>query len=122
MNILIITQYFWPENFRINDLTLSLKKRGHDITVLTGLPNYPEGHLPQGYGILNKRIEYFNGIKVIRAPHITRGKKSKLRLAFNYLSFAFFASIVALFFSRRKFDLIFVYEPSPITVGLPAIV
>jgi hypothetical protein len=49
MSILIVTQYYWPENFRINDLSESLYKTGYDVTVLTGLPNYPEGKLYKGY-------------------------------------------------------------------------
>jgi len=61
MNILIITQYFWPENFRINDLALGLKAKGHQVTVLTGVPNYPDGHFFQGYGffknVRQERIE-----------------------------------------------------------------
>ena len=49
MRILIITQYFWPENFKINSLVLELNNNGHDVTVLTGLPNYPTGKISSGY-------------------------------------------------------------------------
>ncbi len=122
MNILIVTQYFWPENFRINDLTIGLKEKGHNITVLTGIPNYPNGYFFQGYGVFKKIIEDYQGVKVVRVPLVPRGKGRALNLALNYLSFALCASIFGPFLCREKFDLIFVYEPSPITVGLPALV
>ncbi len=121
MRILIVTQYFWPESFRINDLCLALKERGHDVAVLTGKPNYPKGTFSNGYGFLNKRTELWNGIKIFRAPLIPRGKGKGIQLFVNYFSFALFASIRMLFINQ-KFDRIFVYEPSPITVGLPGIV
>lgn len=121
MNILIVSQYFWPENFRINDLALGLKKRGHQVTVFTGIPNYPEGRFFEGYGVLNKRVEEYKGVKVLRTLLISRGKSNGLRLALNYLSFVFFACIEAPFRCREKFDLIFVYQTSPVTVGLPAL-
>lgn len=122
MHILILTQYFWPENFRINDLALGLKEKGHDITVLTGIPNYPDGRFFPGYGIFKKRVEDYQGIKVVRVPLVPRGSGGPISLALNYLSFAFFASLLGPFYCRGNFDVIFVYEPSPVTVGLPALV
>jgi glycosyltransferase involved in cell wall biosynthesis len=121
MRILIVSQYFWPESFRINDLCLALKERGHQVTVLTGKPNYPKGTFSNGYGFFSKRIELWNGIKIYRSLIVPRGKGKGINLFVNYFSFAFFASIRMLFINQ-KFDRIFVYEPSPITVGLPGIV
>ena len=121
MRILIISQYFWPENFRINDLCLALKERGHKVQVLTGKPNYPNGSFSKGYDFFSKRIELWNGIKIYRTPLIPRGKGKGIQLFVNYFSFAFFASIRMLII-KQKFDKILVYEPSPITVGLPGIV
>lgn len=121
MRILIVSQYFWPESFRINDLCLALKERGHEVTVLTGKPNYPKGTFSNGYGFFSKRVELWNGIKIYRSPLVPRGKGKGIQLFVNYFSFAFFASIRMLFINQ-KFDRIFVYEPSPITVGLPGIV
>ena len=72
MRILIITQYFWPENFKINSLALDLKRRGHDIVVLTGLPNYPEGKIYSGYSFFNNRSEKWNDIKIYRSKLIPR--------------------------------------------------
>lgn len=122
MKILVVTQYFWPENFSINDLVSGLIEKGHEITVLTGIPNYPAGNFFPGYGIFRNSRQLYRGAKIIRVPLISRGKGGHLRLAFNGVSFAFFASILAPFVCRDSYDLIFVYEPSPVTVGLPAIV
>lgn len=122
MRILIVTQYFWPENFRINDLAQGLLNRGHEVTVYTGKPNYPEGKFFPGYGFFGHGDETFGGIRVIRVPLVPRGDGGSVRLALNYLSFAFFASLLAPFRVFGGFDVILVYEPSPITVGLPALV
>jgi len=122
MKILLVTQYFWPENFRINDLAIYLQQRGHQVTVLTGIPNYPSGHFFNGYGFFKKTTEQWHGVKIMRAPLIARGKSGGLRLALNYLSFAIFASFFGLVRVSKDFDIIFVHEPSPITVGFPAIV
>ena len=122
MNILIVTQYFWPENFRINDLALGLKERGHKVEVLTGIPNYPEGTLFRGYRFLNRMRDNSNGINIVRAPLIPRGIGSRSLLALNFISFAVSASILGPILCKGPFDIIIVYEPSPITVGLPALV
>lgn len=121
MKILIVTQYFWPENFKINDLVLSLHERGNDVTVLTGKPNYPDGKFYSGYNFLNKKIEFYKGVKIVRAPLISRGNGSGIRLFFNFISFAFFASVTAILRLKKDAEIIFVYEPSPITVGIPAL-
>lgn len=122
MKILIVTQYFWPENFRINDLAEDLSKRGHDVTVLTGKPNYPSGRFFPGYGFLKGGKERLNNVDIIRVPLIPRGDASSLRLALNYLSFVCFASLLAPFRCSKDYDVIFTYGPSPITVAIPAIV
>jgi glycosyltransferase involved in cell wall biosynthesis len=121
MKILVIAQYFWPEGFRINELTSNLVKRGHEVTVLTGIPNYPEGHYFKGYGISGPLTENYEGARVVRAPLVSRGNSRGARLALNYLSFAMSACLVGFLRCRDKYDVIFVYEPSPITVGLPAV-
>jgi glycosyltransferase involved in cell wall biosynthesis len=121
LRVLIVTQYFWPEAFRINDLALGLRDRGHEITVLTGVPNYPEGRLFPGYRLFSSQDDY-QGVRVIRVPLVPRGKSKGLRLAANYASFAALASLLGPLRCRQAFDVIFVFEPSPITVGLPAMV
>lgn len=123
MNILLVTQYFYPENFKSNDIAFELVKKGHKVTVLTGLPNYPEGNIYDGYSFFNRRKEYINGVKVVRALLIPRGQGGGIRLFLNYFSWAFFASLKAILLAfRNKFDAVIVHEPSPITQGFPAIV
>lgn len=121
MNILVVTQYFHPEPFRINDLVVGLRDRGHDVTVLTGMPNYPEGRFYPGYGGLGPAEERFEGMRVVRVPLLSRGRAKNWRLALNYLSFAFFASLLGPLRCRGAYDLVFVFEPSPVTVGLPGL-
>lgn len=122
MNLLIVTNHFWPEEFRINDLALGLKEKGHDVSVITGIPNYPAGRFFAGYGFIRKRREVYQGIKIIRAPLIPRGGGSGIRLVLNYASYALSACLLAPFVCKEKYDLILVFETSPITVGLPALV
>lgn len=121
MRILIISQYFWPESFRINDLALGLLNKGHEVTVLTGLPNYPSGKLFKGYGYKSLGFSPYKGIKIYRVPLIARGRAGSWRLALNYLSFTFFSCLLGPFLCRDKYDLIFVFEPSPFTVGFPGV-
>ncbi|MEW6314482.1 MAG: glycosyltransferase family 4 protein [Pseudomonadota bacterium] len=121
MKILIVSQYFWPEDFRINDLTIGLCQAGHEVTVLTGQPNYPGGKIFPGYGWFKNTRQDYGGVMVRRVPLIPRGRGGALRLMLNYLSFAIFSTLLAPFYCRGKVDAIFVFEPSPITVGLPAI-
>lgn len=121
MNIMVVSQYFWPENFLINDLAAGLIERGHTVTVLTGSPNYPNGRFFEGYGYIN-RCESYRGAKVVRVPLIPRGDGGGVRLVMNYFSFAAAASILAPFLCKGPYDVIFVFEPSPITVGFPALV
>ncbi len=121
MRILIFTQYFWPENFRINDLVQELSNRGHKITVITGLPNYPSGNLHSEYKKKPTKFSNYCSAKIIRVPIVLRGNGNLLRLFFNYVSYVFSASIGAWRLRKSEFDLAFVYEPSPITVCLPAI-
>ncbi len=121
LKLLVVTQYFYPENFRVNELVAEMVRRGHDVTVLTGLPNYPQGCLFPGYGWLGPWRELIAGAQVFRVPLFLRARGNGWRLILNYLSFAFCASLAALIRIPRVQDAIFVFEPSPITVGLPAI-
>lgn len=122
MNLLVVSQYFWPEEFRINDLAVALRSRGHGVTVFTGKPNYPGGRFFPGYGFFGRATEDYMGVRVIRVPLMQRGDGGTLGLLFNFLSFALFGSLLAPFRCRGSFDAILVYEPSPVTVGLPALV
>lgn len=119
MKILIISQYFYPENFRINDLALELKERGHEITVLTGKPNYPQGVYYKGYSFKENEDEYWNEIPIYRVPLRAR-KTGAINLVRNYISFVWNANKRVKTLSD-DYDLIYVFEVSPITVALPAI-
>ena len=121
MRILVITQYFWPEYFRINDLVLGLKERGHEVIVLTGKPNYPKGKFFEGFTFFNRNRDCWNGIKIYRSPLFPRMNGRGINLILNYLSFACF-SVFSLLKIKEKPDVIFVYQPSPVTVGIPAVV
>ena len=122
MRVLIVSQYFWPESFPINSLALGLHERGHSVTVLTAIPNYPSGRFFRGYGYFRKVREDYGGIKVLRVPLVPRGGGGNVRLAINYLSFALSSSLLAPLVCRGKYDLIFVWESSPVTIGLPALI
>lgn len=122
MRLLVLSQYFWPENFRINDLAIELQRRGHEVTVLTGLPNYPDGEVFPAFKAAPQDYCEYNGCQIVRVPLWPRGKR-RISLMFNYLSFALSASLFGAWKLRgRRFDAIFVYEPSPVTVGIPAII
>ncbi len=122
LNILIVSQYFYPEEFRVNDLAVELAARGHEVVVLTGVPNYPKGKFFDGYGWFCPSRQEYQGVTVLRVPLLPRGHQQSWRLVLNYVSFALFASIVGPWRCRGAFDVIFVYEPSPITVAIPGIV
>lgn len=119
MHVLIISQYFWPETFRINDLAHGLQARGHEVSVLTGLPNYPAGRLFAGYGWRSCGRSEYKGVTVYRVPLLTRRQGKSWQLALNYFSFVLFSSLLGPFLCRAKYDVVFVFEPSPFTVGLP---
>lgn len=121
MRILILSQYFWPEMFRVNDLASELIARGHEVTVLTGLPNYPDGKVFPAYRTNPDAFSSYEGAPVFRIPMLPRGTGG-LRLVANYLSFV----VGAVLFGPRKlrgrqFDAIFVFQISPITSALPAL-
>jgi colanic acid biosynthesis glycosyl transferase WcaI len=121
MRILVVTQYYWPETFRINDLVTDLVQRGHEITVLTGIPNYPEGTVYTEFTIDPSKFSEHEGARVVRVPMFARGK-GNVRLVLNYLSYALSASLIGFCKLRKQqFDVIFCYQLSPITIGVPAI-
>lgn len=123
MKILVVTQYFYPENFRINDLVDGFLEEGHSVDVLTGFPNYPKGVFFEGYSIFSGPFrEKYNSANVYRVPLVSRGKKKGIQLLMNYISFVISAILFSIIYLLpKKYDHIFVYEVSPITVALPAI-
>ena len=121
MNILIVSQYYWPENFRINDVAKTLYEKGQLVEVLTGKPNYPHGVIYDGYKSLGCRTETHDEVPIHRVPMLARGHGG-LRLVLNYLSFVISGVLFSPWILRgKKFDVIFVYGNSPILQAIPAI-
>lgn len=120
MRILVVGQHYYPEQFRVTDICEALVKRGHDVTMLTGLPNYPEGKIYKGYRFFGKRHENINGVNVIRSWLVPRGK-NKAMLFLNYLSFMFFGSLKALFM-KKQYDVVISYQTSPVFMAVPAVI
>ena len=117
-----MSQYFWPENFCINDLCSELTQRGHEVTILTGKPNYPSGVVFEEYINNPNKFEHYAGSHVVRVPMLARGNGRSIKLILNYFTYAFSATFIGAWKLRKKqFDVIFVFGPSPITVGLPTI-
>ena len=111
MKVLIVTQYYYPEPFKISDICEELVKRGNEVTVLTGIPNYPMGEYYSGY--LNKKIEEkINGVRVIRTKLRPR-KKGAVNLFLNYLSF-WFQSAKCARRIKEKFDIVYAWQLSPV--------
>ena len=115
-HILVISQYFYPESFRINDIAAEWVKRGYRVTVLTGIPNYPMGKFYDGYDYRHKRRENWNGVEIVRIPLIPRGH-GVLGMVANYFSFLL-SGWLWVKTSRLKADLVFTFEVSPMTQAL----
>jgi glycosyltransferase involved in cell wall biosynthesis len=123
MRVLVLTQYFWPESFRINEVVESLHDAGCEVCVLTGQPNYPDGRIYPGYRALSSgRQDHAAGFSIYRVPLIPRQSAKGWQLALNYLMFVVSASLQGRWLLRgQRFDVILVYAPSPILQAIPGI-
>lgn len=122
MRVLVVSQYFWPEGFRINEIVLTLVEKGVEVDILTAKPNYPEGAFFEGYRGWGTQVETWGGATVFRVPLFPRGSRSAWRLALNYLSFVVTGTIYAPWLLRkRQYDVVFVYGLSPILLAIPGI-
>lgn len=119
--ILIISQHFWPENFRISDIAAGFAENGIEVDVVCGIPNYPNGIVPKGYGLFKNKKQNFKGVNVYRTWEIVRKGNSNIRIFLNYISYPFFASFKVLGFLGKKYDAVFCYETSPVYMIFPAI-
>ena len=123
MKLLLVTNHFWPETFRCNELAFDLARRGHRVTVLTGIPDYPQGRFHKGYGVFRKRKEVVQGVTVYRSFIIPRGKGGALRMVLNYASSlaaqCWDAVWLGLF---GRYDRVLVHETSPVMVGVPGVI
>ena len=125
LHILVISQYFHPETFRINDMACEWVKRGYKVTVLTGIPNYPMGKYFEGYDKKRRTRETWNGVSIIRIPLVARGNsRNKLLnaagMTANYFSFVMSGRkwIKSKEAAALKPDLIYTFEVSPMTQAL----
>ncbi len=122
MKALIVSQYFWPEYFRINDLAEELQKKGYKVDILTGKPNYPRGEIYDDFKNNPLIFDSFNGCKVYRVPIIARKSGSNFNIVINYTSFLLSGLFVGSYKVRKeKYDVIFTYATSPILVALMSI-
>jgi glycosyltransferase involved in cell wall biosynthesis len=123
LKLLLVSQYFSPENFIINDVVRMLAAQGHEVVVVTGKPNYPDGKIFPGYRAGGVQRELFlDKIEVLRVPLWPRSNGGARNLILNYLSFVFSGLIFFPWLLRaRQFDSILVFAPSPITQVIPAI-
>ena len=120
MKILVVCQYYYPEPFRVPDICEELVKRGHQVTVVTGTPNYPMGEIYKGYEHGKKKHEVINGVKVHRCFTIGR-KGGSVKRFLNYYSYAISSSLHTLFM-KEKFDVVFVNQLSPVMMAYAGIV
>ena len=122
MRILVVSQYFWPENFRINEVVKFLKEKNYEVDVLTGYPNYPEGRLLKEYKIDPIKYSNFHGAKIYRVPIYLRRSSTEYQLFLNYISYMLSAIFIGYFYLRKKnYDAVFSFATSPITSAVPAI-
>jgi len=117
MKLQVVCQHYYPESYPLTRMCPLMVKNGDTVRVLTGLPNYPEGKIYPGYHGFKHRKEQLDGVDVVRAALIPRGK-SNIGLFLNYVSFAFFGTIRA-FFLKKDFDAVLVIQTSPISMALP---
>ena len=132
--ILFVCQYFYPEVFRGNDIAFHWAEEGHEVHVVTGVPNYPDGVFHKGYGVFKKRQESIKGVHVTHLPIVPRGNDSKIMLMLNYFSYFIVACMYVLwkvfadsfkgflgFKKSFEFDFVFCQQLSPVMMSLPAV-
>lgn len=122
MKILFVCQYFYPETFRGNDIAFHWAKEGHEVHVVTGIPNYPKGKFFSGYGWFKKRHEVINGVKVTHLPIVPRGEDNKIMLMLNYFSYLIVGWTWMFFHAWwHKYDVVFCQQLSPVMMSSPAV-
>lgn len=119
LKILVVSQHYWPEPFNFADICESLAERGHDVTVLTGIPNYPEGEVYSEYRSGKRRYEVRNGVRIIRSSLVPRHKGPVYRVA-NYFSFSANARKLAAGL-EHDFDVVLAFQSSPVMMAEPAL-
>lgn len=132
MKILFVCQYFYPEVFRGNDIAFHWAEEGHDVHVVCGVPNYPQGKFYSGYGLFKRRheeivrdaqgLKKFKGrVRVTRLPIIPRGN-NKIMLMLNYFSYLIVGWVYMLFHALfHRYDRVFVQQLSPVMMSTPGV-
>ena len=120
--ILVVSQHYWPENFRITDLCRGFTEHEIEVDVLCGLPNYPKGEWFEGYRYTSPRREAHEGVEIFRAGEIRRKGNTSVRIFLNYISYPITGVLNLPRLHGRKYDAVFCYETSPVLMLLPAIV
>ena len=121
MKVLVVCQYFFPEEFKVNELVEGLVKRGNEVTVLTGKPTYPRGPYPKGYRFWGVQKEKYKGASIIRVPELTRGNGGSIGIVKSMFSFLFFGSWYARL-HKIEADAILCFQLSPVTMAIPALI
>ncbi len=122
MHILIWSQHFWPEHFRINEQAQALATQSDKVTVLTGKPNYPQGNIFPDYKVTGIQHQTYQAVNIVRIPLFPRKKGKAISLFLNYISFILSGYIMAPFALKQKtYDAVLVYATSPLLQALPAI-
>ena len=122
MKICIFTNHFYPEDFKINDIAFEFVKKNYEVTVITAIPDYPQGKFYDGYSFFKRRKELVNGVQVYRLPIIPRGKGRKIEMLLNYISYFFSTFFFTVFYLYKKeYDAVFVHLTSPFFIGLSAV-
>lgn len=120
--LLIVCQHYWPEAFRINDISDFLVDKGCEIDVLCGIPNYPKGKFFDGYSYFRNRKQTHNGVNIRRVLEIPRGKNTNTRIFLNYISFPLASLFHVPRLLTKKYDKIFIYQLSPVMMSVAGIV
>lgn len=118
--ILVVTQHFWPENFRINDIVEGFLADGLEVDVLCGLPNYPKGEWFDGYGPHGPFEEYYKTAQVFRAKELPRRGNTSVNIFLNYVSWPLYAA-GNLHRLPGGYDAVFCFNTSPVLMCWPAI-
>ena len=122
MKILIISQYFWPENFRVNDIAIEFANKNYSVDVLTTYPNYPGGKIYSDFKKNPKNYFNLKKVNVHRVPCLLRKNSSSINLFLNYTSFTLSSIFFGYFILRKKkYDTIFTFGTSPVTIAIVAI-
>lgn len=122
LKVLVVSQHYWPERFRVTDMAEDLALKGHEVDVLCGLPNYPTGRLEDGYRYFSPRKQWHNGVTIYRAGEVLRKGNTTLRIFLNYVSFPMFALFNLFRLVGKKHDRVFCFQSSPVLMAFPAIV